>query len=241
MLFTDKFQVSYSIVNLASFKSIKDFTDDFLSKHSQLDILINNAGVMQPPFDVTEDKFESHVGINYLGHFYLTHLLSELLVKCKSKVVVVASEAHKEGNISLTDLEGEMPLLFKPPAMRTFKLDFMRYGMSNRARIYFAKELVVRHPQLTAMSLHPGVIRTSLNRNMGGCVKGMVFCMGCFFKSPEQGAATTIHCATKDMSEHLGDYFIDSVPSVIKEGQIDPEVQVKLWDVTMDLIQKNGK
>ena len=69
------FQVSFFPLDLASFQSISDFVKDFSACYSKLDILVNNAGVWSPPFDSTEDNIETTMGVNYLGHFYLTKLL----------------------------------------------------------------------------------------------------------------------------------------------------------------------
>jgi len=232
-------KVSYHIVDLGSFKSISDFAAEFQKSHKQLDILVNNAGVLQPPSDTTEDDVEAHVGINYLGHFYLTHLLSDLLVKSKGKVVVLSCEAHsKGGNITMEQLEGDVPEIFAPPESRNMKVDYVRYAVSKRAGIYFAKELIVRHPQLTAVSVHPGTIKTDLLRNAPFWAKccGNVF--GRLMKSPEQGAVTTVHCCTQDVSKNNGDYFMDSKPSDLKADQIDAAVQVKLWDVSMQRCTK---
>ena len=76
-------QVSYFPLDLASFQSISDFVKDFSACYSKLDILVNNAGVWSPPFDSTEDNVETTMGINYLGHFYLTKLLGIIFINSK--------------------------------------------------------------------------------------------------------------------------------------------------------------
>lgn len=237
-------KVTYQLVDLASFKDIKSFVQEFTSSHKTLDILINNAGVVSPPFDETKDGVEATIGINYLGHFYLTHLLVDLLVKSRARVVVLSSEAHRGGPITLEQFAGEdfIPLFFQPVTEKTFKSNFVQYALSNRARVYFAKELVVRHPELTAVSLHPGAVKTDLGRNMGGLFK----CVGVIFtpclKTAERGAETTVHCATADLyPKENGAYFIDSKEATLKEGDVDPAVQTKLWDVSMELCNKLEK
>lgn len=65
--------------DLASLQSIRDFVQNFKEKEDRLDVLINNAGVMQPPQGITRDGFELHLGINHLGHFLLTNLLEDYL------------------------------------------------------------------------------------------------------------------------------------------------------------------
>lgn len=157
----------------------------------------------------------------------------ETLIKSKTKVVVVASEAHKMGDLTPELLDGDdMPDFFNVPKSKNMHIQWKQYGYSNRARIYFAKELSERHPEITAVSLHPGVVKTELGRNMPFCMKCISLPFSCLLKSPEQGAATSIHCATEDMSKNRGDYFLDSKVSDLKDEWIKPEVQKKLWDVT---------
>jgi len=234
-------KVSYHIVDLGSFKSIAGFVQEFSSSHNTLDILVNNAGVMTPPVDVTEDNLDATVGINYMGHFYLTHLLGEMLVKSKARVVVLSAEAHKKANITLEQLEGDVPAFMQPVEKKSCDTDWAQFAISNRAKIYFAKELSARQPDITAVSVHPGVVSTDLFRSFNVLFKCFGICFRPFLKTPQQGAATTLHCCTGDMSGHKGEYFIDSKPSELAAGTIDPAVQKKLWDVSVALCEKLGK
>ncbi|MEL6673409.1 MAG: SDR family NAD(P)-dependent oxidoreductase, partial [Bacteroidota bacterium] len=89
-------KVSTMPVELGSLSSIRSFAEAFLSQYDALDLLINNAGVMACPQSKTEDGFEKQFGVNHLGHFLLTELLSPALVKAApSRVVNVSSRAHR--------------------------------------------------------------------------------------------------------------------------------------------------
>src|ERR1041384_7740581 len=92
-------------LDLADLSSVKTFTEEFRSKYSRLDRLINNAGVMIPPYSRTKDGFELQFGTNHLGHFALTAQLIDILAATPdSRIVNVASGAHKFGKIDFDDL-----------------------------------------------------------------------------------------------------------------------------------------
>ena len=91
-------QVSIAPLNLADLPSVEAFSDQFRSSHSRLDLLVNNAGVMMPPWTRTEQGFELQFGTNHLGHFALTAQLMPLIAAtADSRVVTVASSAHRAG------------------------------------------------------------------------------------------------------------------------------------------------
>ena len=169
-------------------------------------------------------------------------LLGEYLIHSRGLVVMLSSDTHKGGDITPDHLEiqGNIPVLFKPLENRTFKSDWLQYAMSNRARIYFAKELTVRHPEITTVSVNPGATRTSLGRNMC-CLK----CLGLVFtplmKTPERGAESMVYCCTQDMSKHSGAYFSDCKLVDLPEASIDPVIQRKLWEVTVQQCDRLGK
>ncbi|XP_064609405.1 dehydrogenase/reductase SDR family member on chromosome X-like, partial [Liolophura sinensis] len=92
-------RVEYMVLNLASFGSIQGFVKKFTNSYSQLDILINNAGVMLTPYSLTEEGYEQHMGVNYLGHGLLTFLLLDTLQKSGSpatcaRIINVTSSTH---------------------------------------------------------------------------------------------------------------------------------------------------
>lgn len=105
----DKASVEVMKLDLSSLKSVREFAEEFKNKKISLDILINNAGIMNAPKGKTADGFELHIGtnfhifslinegINHLGHFLLTNLLLDKLVQSKGRVVTVSSSLHKRG------------------------------------------------------------------------------------------------------------------------------------------------
>ena len=147
-------------VDLADLASIDSFASAFRSAHDRLDLLINNAGVMIPPYSKTADGFEMQIGVNHFGHFALTaHLMDMLRDTDASRVVTVSSGAHKMGRPNLDDLQWERRRYRK----------WQAYGDSKIANLYFTFELQRRlaeeHAPTIAVAAHPGVAMTELQRH----------------------------------------------------------------------------
>lgn len=144
-------------MDLGSKRSIKEFAEDFLAREPELHILINNAGRMHTPEGKTEDGFETQMGTNHLGHFYLTHLLLDRLKQCSpSRIINVSSIAHGHSRLKLDDLN----------MTQSSYNSFVAYGNSKLANILHAMELSRRLQEtgVTAYSLHPGAVTTELAR-----------------------------------------------------------------------------
>ncbi len=151
-------------LDLGSLPSIKRFADDFLATESRLDLLILNAGIMAlPKREETDAGFEKQIGVNHFGHAYLTSLLEDRLLQDKksfSRVVVLSSTAHDMGTIRIEDLHFN----------KGRKYDgWKAYGQSKLANLLFAKALAdkfaAKKMNATALSVHPGVIKTKLWRS----------------------------------------------------------------------------
>lgn len=143
----------------ASLASVKAFAEAFKAKYDQLDILLNNAGVMAIPRTETADGFEMQLGVNHLGHFALTGLLIDVITKTAgARVHNTASSAAFNGNINFDDLMG-----------RENYGRWTAYGQSKLANIFFSNELDRRlkaagHDTISNSS-HPGFVMTNLQAN----------------------------------------------------------------------------
>lgn len=145
-------------LDLANLTSVEAFAKKFASEHKQLDVLLNNAGIMATPNIKTDDGFEAQLGTNHLGHFALTgHLLPLLKGTPQSRVVNVSSLAHKGGKMDFNDLMFEKCRKFKP--MRA-------YGQSKLANLLFTYELQrffeANNIDCIAVAAHPGGSNTRL-------------------------------------------------------------------------------
>ena len=144
----------------ASLASVKTFAEEFKSKFSKLDILLNNAGIMQPPKRETEDGFELQIGVNHLGQFALTGQLFDALKKSKNaRVVAVSSIAHKTGKINFEDLMSEKKYSRNAA-----------YSQSKFANVLFGYELARKLKEhninnIKSVVSHPGYSNTSLQQN----------------------------------------------------------------------------
>lgn len=182
------------LLDLADLKSVKEFAESFKADHDRLDLLINNAGVMIPPYSKTADGFELQFGTNHLGHFALTGHLVELLRSTKgSRVVNVSSVAHKRGNIDFDDLNWDKRK-YRP---------WQAYGDSKIANVYFTRELTKHIGDNTTVAMaHPGWTATELQRSSGL----MVFLNNFFAQGVDMGALPTLYAAVAPDVRN-GDYF----------------------------------
>ena len=146
-------------LDLASLDSVRKFSTKVLEEEPQIDILINNAGVMAiPKRTLTQDSFEMQFGTNHLGHFLLTNLLLDRIKQAPSaRIVNVSSTAHQRGNMDFDNLNSEK-----------FYSPWVAYGTSKLANILFTRSLAKRleGTGVTANVLHPGVISTELTRHI---------------------------------------------------------------------------
>lgn len=217
-------------LDLTSFSSIKNFVKRFKAEQSRLDVLINNAGVMRCPKLVTNEGFEMQIGTNHLGHFLLTHLLLDILKKsAPSRIVTVSSIAHARGEINTGDFNSEKSYDEKKV-----------YEMSKLCNILFTRELAKRleGTNVTANSLHPGIVDTQLMRHMGivnsffGKIMVWPF-LWMFSKNPYHGAQTTLYCALDPSLEKVsGEYFADCKKTEAADQAKDDKMALWLWKLS---------
>jgi len=219
-------------IDLSDLSSIKLFAEEFKNKFDKLDILINNAGVMIPPYSKTMEGFELQFGTNHLGHFSLTLQLLGLIEKTpNSRIVNVASSAHKYGNINFEDLTWEKR---KYSAWRA-------YGDSKIANLYFTKELAKKlaGKDILVTAAHPGWTATDLQRHSGL----FEFLNQFFAMKQEQGALPTLRAAFDENAKN-GDYFGPDgwqerrgYPIIVQPNTLakDEIIAKKLWDVSEEL------
>jgi NAD(P)-dependent dehydrogenase (short-subunit alcohol dehydrogenase family) len=180
------------VLDLCDLASVRAFTKQFAKRHTTLDLLINNAGVMMPPYSLSKDGFESQLAANYLGHFALTGQLLPLLTQTPgSRVVSLSSLAHRWSGIRFDDLH------FKKGYNKR-----LAYGQSKLACLMFAYELQRRlkragHATLS-VAAHPGVSATSLFRHLPGPVALFTPLVALVFQSAKGGALPTLYAALGD-------------------------------------------
>lgn len=197
----EKGEFGFGVLDLGNLSSVKKFAENFMQKHSNLDLLINNAGVMVPPASKTADGFELQFGVNYIGHFALTGHLLELLKKTSHSRVVTLSS----GAATLVDT-----IDFDNLRLEKNYDEWREYAISKLADILFSYELDRRFKNagISAISVaaHPGVTRTDLQRNIPGENLEGMFASFDQVMEPWQGALPSLFAAT-DPSVKGGDFY----------------------------------
>jgi NAD(P)-dependent dehydrogenase (short-subunit alcohol dehydrogenase family) len=231
-------ELEIMIINLSSLSSVRDFAKRFLMKYDHLDLLINNAGIMVPPYSKTEDGFESQMGANYFGHFLLTGLLMDVIKKTEgSRIISLSSIAHKNGKINFKDLHWEKEY----SAMGA-------YRQSKLACLIFATELQRRFEKSGVRTLsvaaHPGVSLTELVRHIPKWLYSPLKpLLSLFTHSPEKGALPTLYAAL-GAGVSGGDYFgpqgfaeMTGMPgkAIATSVSRDREIAKQLWDLSEKL------
>ncbi|MEN8160151.1 MAG: oxidoreductase [Myxococcota bacterium] len=226
-------EVRFEPLDLGSLDSVRAFAEKLVAGEPRLDLLINNAGVMMPPYGRTADGFETQLGTNHLGHFALTGLLFEPLRRTpKARVVTVSSLAHFAGRIAFDDLQSERR--YSPT---------LAYGQSKLANLLFTRELQRRFEaagiDALAAAAHPGSTRTELQRHSGM----MEAIVRVFSQSAPEGALPTLYAATA-ADVRGGEYFGPSgfMGCLGPPGRArstarsrDAELARRLWDVSEQL------
>ncbi|WP_422122346.1 oxidoreductase [Planococcus sp. X10-3] len=221
-------------LDLSDLDSVRAFAENVISRFDSLDLLINNAGVMTPPYAKTNDGFELQFGSNHLGHFALTGLLLPLLMHTEnSRVVTLSSLAHRKASIYFDNLDGSN-------GYKGMKF----YGQSKLANLMFATELDKRLKQhgLSTLSIacHPGISATNLFKFAPRIFRGL---MNRYLQPATMGALPTVYAAT-DPGIKGGEYIgpdgkgqrkgypvlEEPDPAVNDEG-----IRTKLWEVSEKL------
>ena len=219
-------------LDLADLGSVRAFAEDW---EGDLDVLINNAGVMAVPERRTADGFELQIGTNHLGPFALTNLL---LPRVRDRVVSVSSGVHRIGSMRLDDLNYE----------RGGYQRWRAYGQSKLANLLFTSELQRRLDEagsaLRAMAAHPGYASTNLQSRTENAVQNTVLAIGnrIFAQSDDMGALPTLYAATQDIpgNSYVGpDGFQEQRghPKLVgrSEAARDAETARRLWDLSEQL------
>ncbi len=211
--------------DLSSQASIRAVAAALLATYPRIDVLVNNAGVVQLGYTTTVDGIETVFATNHLGYFLLTSLLLERLrASAPARIVNVASDAHRWGSIDFDDLGHEK-------RYRTLRV----YGDSKLANVLFTYELARRlaGSGVTVNCLHPGAVATRLGQNNGRVATLLTQVLRPFFRTPAQGAATSIHLASSPAVEgQSGLYFANRKARRSSKRSYDEAVAGRLWDVS---------
>jgi retinol dehydrogenase-14 len=227
-------EVDVFVADMSSQAEVRRLAFEVLDGLPRLDVLVNNVGGFWNTRHVTADGLERTFALNHLAPFLLTTLLLDRLKQnAPARVVTVSSRAQATGRIDFADLQGE----------RAYSGQ-RAYNQSKLANVLFTYELARRldGSGVTANVLHPGVVRTAIGTEDPGTLQRLLVPLARLFtKSPEQGAATSIHLASAPELEQVsGQYFADSRPKRTSSRSYDDAVAARLWDVSCALTDIDG-
>ena len=220
--------VELILADLCVQSEVRRLAETFLARHDRLDVLANNAGLVQSRRTETPDGIEMTLAINHLAPFLLTNLLLDRLKEsAPSRVITVSSEAQRWASMDFGDLQSR----------RKYR-GFPVYGMTKLANIMFTYELAKRlkGTGVTANCLHPGGVGTNFGKNNGGPMALFFRAAKPFMRTPEQGSDTLIWLASSsEVEEVSGKYFSDREEIEAQEIANDPEARRTLWEMSEEL------
>ncbi len=222
--------ISLMLCDFASQADIRRLASDFAAKHSRLDVLVNNAGSVSPTRQLTADGLEQTFAVNHLGYFLLTNLLLDLLERsAPSRVVNVASVAHRQGDIDFGNLQ------YEHGGYGIMKA----YSRSKLANVLFTAELARRLADkgVTVNCLHPGAVATNIWSRAPWFARPLLAVAKRFMLGPEEGAGAIVRlAASPDLDGCTGAYFEKGrrvVPSRLAQ---DEALAKRLWKESARLV-----
>ncbi|XP_019723656.1 polyprenol dehydrogenase [Hippocampus comes] len=228
-------KAEFLFLDLTSLNSVRKFVETFKGRGLPLHLLVNNAGTMLIPEMQTEDGFEAHFSLNYLGHFLLTNLLLDLLKRsgspgCSSRIVNMSSATHYAGVIHMKDLN-----------RRQSYSSHGAYAQSKLALVLFTYYL---QEQMTAQgfpvmvnAVDPGMVDTALYNNLWSLAQALKKPFAkTLFRTPTEGASIIMYAATASEMEGVGGcYLYNGEKRQSAQDSYDSELQAELWKMSCQL------
>jgi NAD(P)-dependent dehydrogenase (short-subunit alcohol dehydrogenase family) len=221
---SDSEKVSLMLADLAVQAEVRKLANTFRERHERLDVLVNNAGLIQSKRTETPDGIELTFAVNHLAPFLLTNLLLGLLEKsAPSRIVTVSSEARRGAEIDFDDLQSE----------RRYRA-FPVYGMTKKANILFTYELAERleGTGVVANCVHPGGVNTNFGNDNRSPGILLFRAFKPFMRTPEQGADTVIYLASSPEAAEMNGKYLTDREEVSPAEPRDAVAQKRLWEVS---------
>jgi len=213
------------VADLASQAAVRNLARELLTRCPRIHVLVNNAGVAEWRRRETADGIEATWAVNHLAPFLLTNLLLERIREsAPARIVTVASEAHR----FVRRLDPE------DPGGGRYRW-WQAYARSKLANLLFTAELARRleGTGVTAHAVHPGPVASRLGQQNGWWAVAITRALGLFFRSPEQGAATTLHAVqAQELDGRSGRYLADSREKAPSSLARDAELARRLWQAS---------
>jgi NAD(P)-dependent dehydrogenase (short-subunit alcohol dehydrogenase family) len=220
-------KVSLMLADLAVQAEVRELADKFKARYDRLDVLVNNAGLIQSRRTETPEGIELTLAVNHLAPFLLTNLLLDLLKSsAPSRIITVASEARRQAEIDLDDLQSE----------RRYRA-FPVYGMTKLANILFTYELAerLRETGVVANCVHPGGVNTDFGNNNRSLGILLFRAIKPFMRTSQRGADTVIYLASSPAAGEMSGKYLMDRKEVSPAQPRDKGLQQRLWEVSEEL------
>jgi NAD(P)-dependent dehydrogenase (short-subunit alcohol dehydrogenase family) len=220
-------KVSLMLADLAVQAEVRELADKFKARYDRLDVLVNNAGLIQSRRTETPEGIELTLAVNHLAPFLLTNLLLDLLKSsAPSRIITVASEARRQAEIDLDDLQSE----------RRYRA-FPVYGMTKLANILFTYELAerLRKTGVVANCVHPGGVNTDFGNNNRSLGILLFRAIKPFMRTSQRGADTVIYLASSPAAGEMSGKYLMDRKEVSPAQPRDKGLQQRLWEVSEEL------
>ena len=226
-------KVETLVADLSVQAQVRRAAAEYLARHDQLHVLVNNAGAVFTSRKMTLDGLEMTFALNHLGYFLLTDLLlAALKAAAPARIVNVSSGAHQGAQLDFTDLQNE----------KSYS-SFKAYGQSKLANIYFTYELARRleGTGVTANCLHPGFVATNFGRSNGGIFDPIMRLAQVIALKPAKGAETSVYLASSPEVEGVSGKYFDRKKAVrSSDVSYDRAATERLWQVSLELTGVNA-
>ena len=226
--------VDLIIADLSDQKAIYSAVAQFKTKYNRLDVLINNAGSILKERQETTEGYEMTFAVNHLGHFLLTLLLLDVLIRSEpSRIINVSSAAHRFGKLDFENINLEEKYS-----------SFRAYSNSKLANVLFTYELARRleGTRVTVNALHPGVINSNFGRGQfSRFLTPFIATSTLFMIDSEKGAETSVYLASSnEMKEVSGKYFKKKKAVKSSKASYNREDQKKLWQLSLAMVNQHN-
>ncbi len=227
--------IDFVVADLSDLHSVNQMASAIIVKHPSLNLLINNAGTFSTTRKLTNDGLEQTFVVNYLSRFLLVHRLLETLENnSPSRIIDISGAYHSKGIIDFDDLT----------LINNYSMEKAN-NQSKLANVLFTYKLsrVLNAKEVTINTLHPGAVNTGSilrSNEFSFFFKLLYRILSVFFKTPKQGAATSVFLATSVNVEGLsGRYFENKKEVESSHLSYDTNLQDRLWDFTLNWLKTN--
>ena len=207
---------------------VRRVAGEILARFPAIHVLVNNAGLFRSRRSLTPDGIETTLATNHLAPFLLTHLLLDAVkAGAPSRIVTVASRAHRNGHIAFDDLEGS----HRYSGVRA-------YAQSKLANVLFTRELARRleGTGVVAHAVHPGVVATGIWESVP-VARAITPLLPWIMRSPAQGAESTLHAVLSEAAGSVtGRYYVGRAEAPTTSEAADPAAARRLWEASERLV-----